>query len=64
MKLVNTFEAAEIADCHEETVREALRDGSLHGAQKKKRGTWRMEEECVTDWAMNRVCVHRLALAA
>lgn len=54
-------EAALAAKCHPETIRQALRDKSLHGVQRIKRGTWKIERECLGNWVWRRPCEHNLA---
>lgn len=52
-------EAADVARCHIETVREALRAGDLHGTQRVKGGTWKIRPECVNAWVEGDECPHR-----
>lgn len=43
------------------TVWEALRDGRLHGVQRVKRGSWRIDENCLDAWLAGEKCEHRSA---
>lgn len=69
-RLVGATAAAEIADCHPETVRDAARAGLLHGSQRKrldpltgtsrtKGGTWKFHPACVVKWAEGEECSHQ-----
>lgn len=57
-------EAAEQAEMHPETIAEALRRGDLHGAQRKKGGTWRIRPSCLEAWVYGDKCVHLSTIAA
>lgn len=41
------------------TIMTALQVGKLHGAQNKKRGTWRVERGCMEAWMRGEDCEHR-----
>lgn len=43
---------------HEVTVRIALNDGSLHGAQRKPGSSWRIDDECAEAWNRGEKCPH------
>lgn len=71
-RLVGVAIAADIADCHPETVRDAARAGLLHGVQRKridpktkqsrtKGGTWKFHTACVVKWAEGEECAHQSA---
>jgi hypothetical protein len=52
-------EAAVEARRHPETVAEACRSGELHGSQRKKNASWRIEDTCLEAWVRNELCTHR-----
>lgn len=52
-------QAAERAQFHPMTIWGALRDGRLHGSQRVKRGSWRIDEECLDAWLANEKCAHK-----
>ncbi|WP_449282218.1 hypothetical protein [Leucobacter sp.] len=58
-RFVSTFEASLIAGCHLETVRDALREGTLHGSQRMKGGTWKLRPACVEAWVDGMPCEHQ-----
>ncbi len=41
------------------TIMPALQRGDLHGGQVKKRGTWRVQEDCFYSWLRGDRCEHR-----
>jgi hypothetical protein len=41
------------------TLMAALQDGSLHGGQRVKGGTWHVEEACFHAWMRGDECEHR-----
>lgn len=45
-----TRSAATYADCHVQTVLEALRAGELRGSQLKKNGRWRIHRDDLDAW--------------
>lgn len=51
-------EVAEKYKRHPVTVRNALKDGSMHGDQSKPGGNWRIEESCARAWNSGQKCVH------
>jgi excisionase family DNA binding protein len=51
-------QAADAAGVHRQTLTNALRDGSLHGVQRVKRGNWRIAESCLMAWIEGRPCAH------
>lgn len=57
-------EAAILGRRHPETVRKALQDGTLHGAQRMKRGPWLIRPECLDAWLNNEQCEHQQDEAA
>lgn len=57
-------EAATRARLHRQTIISALNSGGLHGGQRIKRGTWRIQEECLDAWLIDEACPHRIAKAA
>jgi hypothetical protein len=53
---------AEVASAtrrHPVTVRRALEDGTLHGAQRVVGGRWTVHEDCAEAWADGIPCPHR-----
>jgi hypothetical protein len=56
-------EAAAIAHRNGYTVRRALQDGTLHGRQRKKGGTWLLTRQCVDAWIFGVPCPHNLGSA-
>ncbi len=44
-----------------EAIREALRAGTLHGAQNGKGGTWYIAEACLEAYMFGELCAHRSA---
>lgn len=55
-------QAADAAGVHRQTLTNALRDGSLHGVQRMKRGNWRISESCLEAWIEGRPCPHKSVL--
>lgn len=51
-------QVAELAQRHHLTVHSALRDGDLHGVQRKKHATWRIRQDCAEAWIEGEDCVH------
>lgn len=52
-------EAAVVANCHRETIAEALRGKELHGAQPRKGATWKVRQDCLEAWVEKRPCPHK-----
>lgn len=50
--------AAEIG-MHPSTILKALEVGELHGAQRVKKGRWRIHCDCLHAWAMGSPCEHQ-----
>jgi excisionase family DNA binding protein len=50
VQYLTVTEAASVARCHPETIREALRDGSLRGSQRKKGGPWKITRAALDAW--------------
>lgn len=46
------------------TLMKELQEGSLHGVQTKKYGTWRVDAECLDAWLAGEKCKHRKEAAA
>lgn len=46
------------------TLMKELQTGRLHGAQNKKRGTWRVEEACFRTWMLGENCSHQMRSVA
>lgn len=44
---------------HPSTILKALEAGELHGAQRKKKGRWRIHRDCLAAWALGEPCQHR-----
>lgn len=51
-------QAASRAQLHRQTIADALREGTLHGGQRIKRGTWRIQVECLDAWLIGEPCSH------
>lgn len=58
---LSVVQAATIAGCHIETIREALRAQELHGNQRVKGGTWRIRPACLEAWMDGDACEHQQA---
>ncbi len=52
-------EAAAEARRHPETVAEACRSGQLHGQQRARNASWRIEESCLDAWIRGVTCAHQ-----
>lgn len=59
-----TSTAGELVNAHPSTVLKALEAGDLHGAQRKKKGRWRIHRDCLAAWALGEKCEHQKAGAA
>lgn len=59
-----TATAAFVLDRHPSTILKALETGELHGAQRMKKGRWRIHRDCLSSWALGEECDHRRAGAA
>lgn len=46
------------------TLMRALQTGELHGGQRRKYGTWHVEESCFHAWMLGEQCAHRAKVAA
>lgn len=57
----STKTAAAEAHRHPVTVRKALEAGELHGAQRRKNGTWRIHRDCLQAWLFGQPCAHQAA---
>jgi excisionase family DNA binding protein len=55
---LTVLQAAERAQLHRQTIADALRAGTLHGGQRKARGTWRIQTECLDAWLIDEPCSH------
>lgn len=55
----STATAADIVGSHPSTVLKALESGELHGAQRVKKGRWRIHRDCLAAWALGEPCDHR-----
>ena len=62
MEYLTTKEAALASRRHPETITAALRDGELHGTQRKKSGRWLIERGCLDDWVAQIAYKHSGAL--
>lgn len=60
----STAQAAEHANNHPDTIRKACEDGSLHGTQRKAKGRWRINVNCLDAWCAGEDCQHQAAGAA
>jgi hypothetical protein len=52
-------EVAKATRRHPVTIRRALEDATLHGAQRVKGGRWTVAPECADAWATGTPCPHR-----
>lgn len=57
---LTTAEAAALSRRHPVTVRRALEDGKLHGAQSMAGGRWLIREECLDAWIDGVKCEHQV----
>lgn len=57
---LNTKEAAALSRRHPVTVRRALEDGKLHGAQSMAGGRWLIRGECLDAWIDGVKCEHQV----
>lgn len=57
-ELMTVSDVAEKYKRHPVTVRNALKDGSLHGGQMRPRGSWRISEPCADAWISGAKCSH------
>ena len=63
MSDMTVVEAALEAKLHKETIRNALRSGSLHGYQRAAgRSDWRVSAPCLEAWGHGTPCAHQGAL--
>jgi len=46
------------------TIMKELQAGRLHGGQRKKRGTWTVDEACFHAWMRGDECEHRAVMVA
>jgi len=60
----STATAAAEVGSHPSTVLKALEAGELHGAQRVKKGRWRIHRECLSAWALGEDCDHAKAVAS
>lgn len=61
---ITVEQAAERAQLHRQTIADALRCGKLHGGQRVRRGTWRIQPECLDAWLIDEPCAHQAARKA
>lgn len=61
MNYLSIREAALISGNHTETLGEACRLGELHGAQRKKGGSWKIQQPCLEAWIAGEKCEHQAA---
>lgn len=59
MQFYSVPSAAIVADCHPQTVSDALRAGALHGVQRGKGGHWKVEDSCLRAWILGEKCAHK-----
>jgi hypothetical protein len=52
-------QAGERAKRHWRTVTDACRSGELHGVQRHKNASWRIEAACLDAWVCGTPCLHR-----
>jgi excisionase family DNA binding protein len=57
--ILNVKTAAEYLGIHENTIRIALEDGTLHGFQRSKGGRWHIRRECLEAWIGGERCEHQ-----
>jgi excisionase family DNA binding protein len=55
----STATAASLVGAHPSTVLKALEAGELHGAQRVKKGRWRIHRDCLAAWALGEKCDHQ-----
>jgi hypothetical protein len=55
-------ESAAIAKVHFHTITNALRDTTLHGTQRVRRGKWTVRRDCLESWLEKEPCPHKLAM--
>lgn len=60
----STATAAAVVGSHPSTVLKALEAGELHGAQRIKKGRWRIHRDCLEAWGLGQECDHQKAGAA
>lgn len=60
----STSTAGALVGAHPSTVLKALEAGALHGAQRKKKGRWRIHHDCLSAWALGEKCEHQKAAVA
>lgn len=58
---LDVHQAADRAGYHWRTISDALREGTLHGAQRKTGGRWRIHRDCLDAWLSGTKCPHQLA---
>jgi hypothetical protein len=63
VKFLSVTSAAGVADCHRQTIGDALRVGDLHGFHAGKNKHWRIDEACLRAWLEGVTCAHRQELA-
>lgn len=54
----NTNQAADYAERHPDTVRDALEAQRLHGGQSKPGAHWRIHRDCLDAWLFGNTCPH------
>lgn len=59
LQFLSVTSAAEVADCHRQTIGDALRADELHGFHGGKNKHWRIDEACLRAWLEGRACSHR-----
>ncbi len=64
MKYMRMDQLVEESGLSRWTLMRALQEGGLHGGQRKKRGTWVVEEPCFRAWMVDEPCAHRAQTAA
>ena len=63
MQFLNISSAAKVADCHRQTIGDALRSGELHGFHAAKNKHWRIDEGCLRAWLEGSECWHRVKMS-
>jgi excisionase family DNA binding protein len=53
-----TTQAAEYAERHPDTIRDALEAQRLHGGQAKAGAHWRIHRDCLDAWLLGTACPH------
>lgn len=61
MSWLTVAEAAKESKRHPRTVADACRAGELHGSQRARNASWRIEDSCLDAWIRGVACIHHQA---